>query len=177
MKRPPRRLVFDRNLSDDTYEWRPLPAAPDHYSISELGEVRRTGAGPGAMVGLVLSQSWSPVGRYEFSVYVGGIQRRQKTHRQVALAFIGEPGPGEEVRHMNGDAGDNRVANLQWGSHTENMRDMLRHGTHNLAFRTHCKHGHQFTAENTRIARSGARVCRTCSANRVREFRMRRRQR
>lgn len=30
------------------------------------------------------------------------------------------------------------------------------------ARKSHCKHGHSFTPENTRYALDGARVCRTC---------------
>lgn len=30
--------------------------------------------------------------------------------------------------------------------------------------KTHCKHGHEFTPENTRLTRDGARDCRACSA-------------
>lgn len=30
------------------------------------------------------------------------------------------------------------------------------------AARTHCNHGHEYTAENTRITKAGARLCRTC---------------
>lgn len=39
----------------------------------------------------------------------------------------------------------------------------------NFSKRTHCKNGHEFSAENTRIEpRSGARVCRTCQKLRSR---------
>ena len=31
------------------------------------------------------------------------------------------------------------------------------------AARTHCKHGHAFTPENTRVTKTGVRVCRTCA--------------
>lgn len=39
------------------------------------------------------------------------------------------------------------------------------------ARKTHCKHGHEFTPENTRISTEGFRVCRTC--HRQRELRRR----
>jgi hypothetical protein len=34
-----------------------------------------------------------------------------------------------EVRHLNGKRDDNRVANLAWGTRTENAADRLAHGT------------------------------------------------
>lgn len=37
----------------------------------------------------------------------------------------------------------------------------VRHGNHHQARKTHCKHGHEFTPENTR-RRSNRRWCLTC---------------
>lgn len=40
------------------------------------------------------------------------------------------------------------------------------------ALQTHCKHGHEFTPQNTyRKVSNGTRVCRACAANRQREMR------
>lgn len=49
-------------------------------------------------------------------------------HVLVALAYIGERPPGYEVAHENGDATDNRVANLSWKTHAANIEDRARHG-------------------------------------------------
>ena len=50
-------------------------------------------------------------------------------HRIVMAAFVGPRPPGKEVRHLNGDGSDNRISNLRYGTHAENMRDMEAHGT------------------------------------------------
>jgi len=50
-------------------------------------------------------------------------------HRLVLLAFRGQPKPGQEARHLNGDQLDNCLANLAWGTPAENHADQLRHGT------------------------------------------------
>ncbi|MYR63887.1 hypothetical protein GTY54_49370 [Streptomyces sp. SID625] len=39
--------------------------------------------------------------------------------------------------------------------------------------RTHCRHGHEFTPENTRVNTAGARVCKTCANRASREHRAR----
>jgi hypothetical protein len=39
------------------------------------------------------------------------------------------------------------------------------------ARQTHCKHGHEFTPENTRIASNGTRRCRACGRERSRRMR------
>lgn len=52
------------------------------------------------------------------------------THIVIATAFHGpKPSPAHEVRHLNGDRTDNRPENIAWGTRTENVRDMVRHGT------------------------------------------------
>jgi hypothetical protein len=40
-----------------------------------------------------------------------------------------------ECRHLNGDSRDNRSENLTWGTHSENAKDGVRHGTWKNVFR------------------------------------------
>jgi hypothetical protein len=55
------------------------------------------------------------------------------------------------------------------GDAKANADDMIAKGRQNFAGarmqreKTHCKRGHEFTPENTRILRSGGRQCRACS--------------
>jgi predicted small metal-binding protein len=87
------------------------------YTVTDDGRVR----GP--------SGKWlvQKVGRYGHrSVDVGG--RWFSVHRLVALAFIGPCPEGHEIAHENGDATDNRVMNLSWKTHADNIRDRTRHG-------------------------------------------------
>ncbi len=44
----------------------------------------------------------------------------------------------------------------------EKCESGLRAGATINAAKTHCKHGHEFTTENTRLNRRGSRECRTC---------------
>ena len=50
-------------------------------------------------------------------------------HRLIISTFDGERPEGMECRHLNGNALDNRLCNLKWGTHSENMQDEIRHGT------------------------------------------------
>lgn len=50
-------------------------------------------------------------------------------HRLVLEAFIGPCPKGMECRHLDGNATNNRLTNLQWGTRAENDADMMRHGT------------------------------------------------
>ena len=55
------------------------------------------------------------------------------------------------------------IEHLYAGTHKENMRDMRERGrvnSHN-AKKTHCKRGHEFTPENTKM-NGDRRACRSC---------------
>ena len=43
-------------------------------------------------------------------------------HHAVLLAWVGAPPEGYECDHINGDSLDNRLCNLEWVTHQENMR-------------------------------------------------------
>lgn len=49
-------------------------------------------------------------------------------HQLVAQAFISLKPADQEVRHLNGNAQDNRPVNLCYGSRTDNILDVLRIG-------------------------------------------------
>lgn len=104
---------------------------------------------------------WTPSGSRSFLV-----------HRLVLGAFVGPCPAGMECRHLNGDSTDNRVENLAWGTHVENVKDVIAHGNNPMINKTHCVHGHEFT----RTYR-GQRRCRECDTQRQRGQRQRRRAR
>ena len=51
-----------------------------------------------------------------------------RLHRLILLAFYGDPGPGMVACHNNGIIHDNRLSNLRWDTHKNNMRDKSEHG-------------------------------------------------
>lgn len=139
--------------------WRPVPGFGD-YEVSDLGRVishRRNG------LVTELHRSINTNGYLRVQLAVGGGRYVWRyVHRLVAEAFHGTRPPGLVVRHLNGDALDNRAQNLCWGTPSENAYDRVRHGTHHEAKKTHCNSGHPFDEANTRLYR-GRRYCRACS--------------
>lgn len=140
-------------------EWRPVAEFPG-YDVSDQGRVRswRTKRGP---LPYVLSPGLNPKGYPLVVLQQDGRQRTIQVHRLVAEAFVGPRPTGWHTRHLDGNQQNNTAANLAYGTASDNERDKVRHGTHNTGNKTHCKHGHPFDEENTRLYR-GSRYCRAC---------------
>lgn len=98
------------------------------------------------------------------SIYVDRDRGRDKAHRVAYELFIGPIPNGLVIDHVRdrGCAHRNCVnpAHLEPVTNEENI---LRGDSPyaKKARQTHCKHGHEFTPENTRI-RNGTRGCREC---------------
>lgn len=58
-----------------------------------------------------------------------GVCRKIYLHRLVTETFRGQPAPGQEARHRDGNRQHNAESNLHWGTRAENMRDKDAHGT------------------------------------------------
>ncbi len=54
--------------------------------------------------------------------------RTVSVHTIVLCAFVGPCPSGEECRHLNRNRQDNRLENLAWGTHQENIDDRQIHG-------------------------------------------------
>lgn len=68
----------------------------------------------------ILPQNWR--GYLSVTLDTGVKRQPLLVHRLVAQAFIPNPENKPEVNHINGDKTDNRVENLEWVTHSENMR-------------------------------------------------------
>lgn len=101
-----------------------------------------------------------------------GRTRKKWVHRLVAIAHIPNPEGHPYVLHGPAGKANNSVENLRWGTAQQNSDDVKAHGTQPVYVpMTHCRHGHEFTPENTYIApsRPRERMCRECMRTRSRE--------
>lgn len=132
-----------------------IPGYAGRYSISDAGRVYSY------LSNKFLSLQRHRDGHLHVALYGLGQVKQFWVHRLVLASFVGPCPEGQEVRHLNGHASDNRLENLEYGTRMQNIHDAISHGTHNGAAR-HCKKGHPYDNKNTYIRKSGKRQCRQC---------------
>ena len=92
---------------------------------------------------------------------VGG--KTRKVHRLAWIEAYGEPPPETPyVLHYCDTPACYELEHLWLGTNDDNMRDMVAKGRHWNQLKTHCKNGHEFNPENTKLLPSGRRCCLAC---------------
>lgn len=155
-------------------KWAPIAGYEGHYEVSDHGNVRsldrvvKTSRGTRRVQGKTLSKRPDTHGYYRVRLCLGGRKADPLIHRLVIETFVGPPGEGQECCHTNGNNTDNRVENLRWATHRENILDIARYGTYPEKKKTHCPQGHPYDKVNTKIipSRPNARYCRACHRER-----------
>jgi len=90
----------------------------DYYEISNLGNIRKIRYDGYLYLSKRTTSNW-------YSASTLNDRRWDKTykiHRLVAQAFIPNPENKRTVNHINWIKTDNRVENLEWATHWENMK-------------------------------------------------------
>jgi predicted chitinase len=103
--------------------WLPVPDFEGLYEVSDLGRVRSL------YTGRFLALSPHTAGYLMVHLYRNGERTAKTLHRTVLEAFVGPRPPKMEVRHLNGNRKDCRLANICYGTKAENEADKLGHGT------------------------------------------------
>ena len=117
----------------DQERWKPItePEFEDLYEVSDQGRIRSLPRPTprGVQGGRVLKPARLGPGYQTVTLSGNGLRVHRLVHQLVLRSFVGEPEEGQEVRHLNGVRGDNRLENLDWGTSSENEADKRRHGT------------------------------------------------
>lgn len=149
-------------MNDTPERWAPVVGYEKLYEVSDLGSVRSWHAYQGNPGPRLLRQNWNIRGYLCVGLCDAGKRETRAVHAIVLDAFVGKCPEGEERRHLDDDPLNNRLPNLSYGTHSQNMLDQVRNGTHFAAEKTHCKSGHPFDVGNTYITPVGKRHCRAC---------------
>jgi hypothetical protein len=107
--------------------WKPVVGYEGLYEVSNAGKVKsmpRNGRD-----GRVLKRQHNNKGYPQVSLCAVGVPRTALVHRLVLSAFVGQPAPGQEGCHNDGDRTNCELQNLRWDTRGGNMQDAVAHGT------------------------------------------------
>jgi len=105
--------------------WKAVPGYSGLYEINEQGEVRSLHK---RNPNFILPQRIDRGGYLTIRVSNKGKHTTAYTHRLIALCFVPNPEGKRFVNHINGIKTDNRIENLEWVTHSENMKHAFKTG-------------------------------------------------
>ena len=136
--------------------WKDIPGYEGRYQVSDAGRVRSIGRSytrvfkTGRTIRQRLPERVLKPGTNQHGYQYVTLRRSGKSftrevHKLVAVAFLPQQEkPKIQVRHLDGNRLNNRIANLAWGTASENQLDLYAYrGYH-----------HRLTPENVREIRA-----------------------
>ena len=113
-------------------EWRAIEGYEGYYEVSNLGRVRSVErpykSGKGIKKAKILKPTVRKTGHKVVKLSLDGKCVDHYVHRLVAQTFIPNPDNFSCVLHTVSvsDGGTDEVSNLRWGTHEENMLDIVK---------------------------------------------------
>ena len=115
-------------------EWKDISGYEGRYQISNMGRIRslprivKNGIGECHKKGKILKPQKAVNGYMRATLCNEKYYKHFKIHRLVAEHYIPNPENKPQVNHINGDKTDNRVDNLEFCTHEENIKHAIKNG-------------------------------------------------
>ena len=102
-------------------EWKPIKELNGAYEASTLGNIRNAKTKKIKSIAFD-GHYW----KFGFDYVFKGKRNRgwYRVHKAVAETFIPNPDNKPTVNHIDGDHGNNTIENLEWATHSEQIRHM-----------------------------------------------------
>lgn len=159
---PERYRALRRAEGKRNYKPKPRPSARQRF----WAKVNKEGAVQGYAPHLGACWMWTGADKAGYGAFNDG-KRITPAHRFAYELLVGPIPEGLQLDHLCRVPGCVNPAHLEPVTQAENIRRgysaSAMHGR-----KTHCKHGHEFTPENTYHEKGGGRVCRTCNREKQR---------
>ena len=105
-------------------EWKQVPGYDD-YEVSNLGRVISYKYGRSKLLQIGPFDN----GYCTVTLSKNGIEKARRVSELVLTTFIGPCPKGKETSHLNGNSKDDRLKNLAWETHLENMNRGIKYNT------------------------------------------------
>ena len=119
-------------LADRVVVWRDILGYEGMYQVSNCGLVRsldRTDRAGRKLAGKELKLCSHPGGYRVVTLSRNGIRYMATVHKLVLETFVCARPDGMEARHIDGNPANNKLTNICWATHIENVADRKIHGT------------------------------------------------
>ena len=108
--------------------WKDIPKYIGLYQVSNYGKIKNYKTGK-----LRKPSRASRYGHLHIVLFKNKIKKYFLVHRLVLEAFVCPCPKGMECRHLDGNPYNNRLDNLIWGTHKENVQDSIKHKTNYIS--------------------------------------------
>lgn len=118
----------ETNNMDNKEIWKVIPESEGKYEVSNLGNFKsverivKKWNGFRRVRERILKTGLTKDGYVQVRLFTRGKFRSLKAHRFIAEAFIPNPENKPCVNHINSIRTDNRIENLEWCTHSENLK-------------------------------------------------------
>lgn len=110
------------DIKDNIEVWKDIPGYRGLYQASTFGHIKRSER-------ILKTRPCTKYGHLAIGLWENGNRKTYKVHRLIILTFVGPCPQGMETRHLDGNASNNKLDNLRYGTRSENELDKIRYGT------------------------------------------------